>query len=90
MTNHPVYLILYRSQKYLDFSSLLYLYSPDDDASRASRRSTLWRYLKKKKYKSIRIKNMKAYCLNDVLSDSLIISKLENIHCLAKALEEDD
>ena len=90
MTNHKVYLILYRSQKYIDFSSLLYLYSPDDDASRASRKSTLWRYLKRKKYKSIQIKNMKAYSLNEVLSDSFLVSKLENIISLAKALEEDD
>lgn len=88
MATQQVYYIVYKQAKFLDFQTILYLFSEDNDSSRDYNRSTLWRYLRKKKYKSYQIKNMRIYPLNDILGDSYLIGRMENIGALAKALEE--
>ena len=89
MATQAVYYIVYKQAKHLDFQTILFLFSNDSIESRSANRSTLWRYLRKKKYKSHTIKNMRIYPLNDILGDSYLISKMENIGALARALEEE-
>ena len=48
VTVQPIYFIVYKNEKYLDFSTLLYLYT-NTDKSPSSKRATLWRHLKKNK-----------------------------------------
>lgn len=89
MATQPVYYFVYKQSKCLDFQTILYIFSEDSQESRDSNRSTLWRYLKRKRYKSYQIKNFRIFHLNDILSDSYLISRMSNIVALAQALEEE-
>lgn len=80
----PIYIIIFHGHKYIDFNTILYLINDSDKDNRA----TLWRYLKSnKKVRSVKIKNQKIYLLDDMLSDSYLIGKMQNIQALANALE---
>jgi len=81
----PVYIIILNGQRYIDFNTILYLLNSSDKDNRA----TLWRYLRNnKRIKSTVIKNQKIYLLDDLLSDSFLIGKMQNIQGLASALED--
>ncbi|HOZ14231.1 MAG TPA: hypothetical protein PK784_05545 [Tenuifilaceae bacterium] len=81
----PIYIIIFNGHKYIDFNTILYLLSSLDKDNR----STLWRYLKNnRRIKSAKIKNQKIYLIDDLLSDSFLIGKMQNIQALANALED--
>ena len=79
VTVQPIYFIVYKNEKYLDFSTLLYLYT-NTDKSPSSKRATLWRHLKKnKKIKKVKILNKIIYPLEDLLDDTQLLSNMDNI-----------
>ena len=81
----PVYIIILNGQRYIDFNTILYLLNSSDKDNRA----TLWRYLKNnKRVRSTKIKNQRIYVIDDLLSDSVLIGKMQNIQALASALED--
>ncbi len=83
--SQQVYIIQYKQEKYLDFNTLLYLYAKPD--CEASERSNLWRYLRQSKIKSVRIKNMRIWSLDDAIADTILLGLMKNILPLAAALE---
>lgn len=83
----PIYLILYKHQRYLDFNTLLHLYSSPDHES--FDRSNLYRFLQKSKIKTVNIKNQKIYSLEDILGNTEMVGRLKNITALLPAMEED-
>jgi len=71
------YIIYYKGQKYLDFHSLLVIYALPGRES--AERSNLWRYLKRSKIRSVRIKNQRIYSFDDIFSDTMLVGRLKNI-----------
>ncbi len=84
--SQQVYIIVYKQEKYLDFNTLLFLYAAPNCES--SERTNLWRYLRQSKIKSVRIKNMRIWSLEGVISDVKLLGLMQNILPLAAALEE--
>ena len=88
MRVQPIYIITLNNQRYIDFNTILNLLSSPDNQNKDNR-ATLWRYLKSnKRIKSAKIKNQKIYLIDDLLSDSFLIGKMQNIQALANALED--
>ena len=87
VTVQPIYFIVYKNEKYLDFSTLLYLYT-NTDKSPNSKRTTLWRHLNKnKKIKKIKIHNKIIYPLDNLLDDTNLLSNMDNIIALLPIVE---
>ena len=83
----PIYYILYKGEKFIDFNTALYLYS-DPDKGMNSKRATLWRYLSKnKKIKKMKILNRVIYSFNDIIDDTALLGKMENITGLLPLIE---
>ena len=83
----PIYFVVYRNEKYLDFTTLLYLYTSTDKPV-GSKRATLWRYLSKnKKIKKIKILNKVIYSFEDLLDDTFLLSNMNNITSLLSDIE---
>jgi len=83
----PIYILIYKGHKYIDFNTILYLLNSPDNHNKDNR-ATLWRYLRSnKRIKSAKIKNQKIYLLDDLLGDSFLVGKMQNIQGLANALE---
>lgn len=87
MSTQPIYFILLKGEKFIDFNTALYLYS-DPDKGMNSKRATLWRYLRKnKKIKKIKILNRVIYSFNDIIDDTFLLGKMENITGLLPLIE---
>lgn len=83
-----IYIIIFQGHKYIDFNTILNLLSSPDNQNKDNR-ATLWRYLKSnKKIRSAKIKNQRIYVLDDLLSDSILIGRMQNIQALANALAD--
>lgn len=87
MSTQPIYFILYKGEKFIDFNMALYLYSNPDKGMK-SKRATLWRYLRKnKKIKKIKIQNKVIYSFNDIVDDTFLLGRMENITSLLSDIE---
>ncbi len=83
-----IYIIIFQGHKFIDFNTILNLLSSPDNQNKDNR-ATLWRYLKSnKKIRSAKIKNQRIYELDDLLSDSILIGRMQNIQALASALAD--
>ncbi|GEM_PF-2019818 len=87
MSTQPIYFILLKGEKFIDFNTALYLYS-NPNKGMQSKRATLWRYLRKnKKIKKIKIQNKVIYSFNDILDDTVLLGNMENITSLLSDIE---
>lgn len=83
----PIYFIIYKNEKYLDFNTLLYLFT-SSDLPLKSKKATLWRYLRKnKKIKKLKIQNKSIYSFEDIIDDTTLLGNMVNIQALANVLE---
>jgi hypothetical protein len=82
--NQP-YIIYYKGQRYLDFYSLLYIYALPGNES--SERSSLWRYLKRTKIRSVRIKNQRIFLYEDIFGDPTLVGRLKNICAISTGFD---
>jgi len=87
VSTQPIYFILLKGEKFIDFNTALYLYS-NPNKGMQSKRATLWRYLRKnKKIKKIKIQNKVIYSFNDILDDTVLLGNMENITSLLSDIE---
>ena len=77
-----LYLILYQHKRLIDFQNLVSIM--DSDFSK----TTLYRYLRRSKIKTYRIKNMIVYDIQDILGDGYLVGRITCIAELAEALKE--
>jgi len=82
---HQPYLIYYKGQRYLDFYSLLVIYALPGKES--AERSSLWRYLKRSKIRSTRIKNQRIFLYEGIFSDVALVSRLKNICAISTGFD---
>jgi hypothetical protein len=89
MNKNQIYFIIYRQKRYLSFATLLYLYS--EPGCESSVRSQLFRFLNrnKKSIESVTIKNMRVYNFDNLMANTELLSRMNHIDALARAMEED-
>jgi len=87
LKNVNIIIYQYKQEKFIDFSSLLYVCSPKDKES--TMRSKVWRHVIRKKYNTVNYCNKILYPLNQILNDTELIEMMSRPEELLAALKED-
>ena len=86
LKNVNVIIYHYKQEKFIDFSSLLYVCSPKDHES--TMRSKVWRHIIRNNYTTVNYNNKKLFSLQQILNDTTLIEMMSRPEELLAAIKE--